>query len=154
VEAGALLRCARRQGLRHAGGREGDRRAGARPPADPAARALGAEGERRRRRPRPARHRSGAGNAGGAEPLTPSASPRLAGIAVIAAAGMLAALATGRPAFAALAAPFAVLLGAALAAPSRPQLRVGFGLDVARTLEGSTVSAGLDVHADGPAEWV
>ncbi len=73
---------------------------------------------------------------------------------MLAAAGMLSALATGRPAFAALSAPFAVFLAAALAAPSRPRLHVGFGLGAARTLEGSTVGAALDLRADGPAEWL
>jgi len=33
-------------------------------------------------------------------------------------------------------------------------LTLGFSLDVARTLEGSTVGAHLDVRADGPAEWI
>ena len=86
--------------------------------------------------------------------MTTSASPRLAGFAVLAAAGLLTALATGHPAFAAVSAPFAVFLGAALAAPSRPSLHVDFGLGATRTLEGSTVGAELDVRVDGPAEWV
>ena len=73
---------------------------------------------------------------------------------MLAAIGMLTALAAGRPALAALSAPFVVFLGAALAASSRPRLRVGFGLDTARTLEGSTLGAGIDLRADGPAEWV
>ena len=38
--------------------------------------------------------------------------------------------------------------------PPVRELRVGFSLGAARTLEGSTVGAQLDVRADGPAEWV
>jgi uncharacterized protein (DUF58 family) len=67
---------------------------------------------------------------------------------------MLAALAFGRPAFAALSVPFAVILGVAVWASPRPELRIGFSLGTARTLEGSTISAHLDVRADGPAEWI
>jgi len=67
---------------------------------------------------------------------------------------MLAALAFGRPAFAALSVPFALVLGVAVAASPRPELRIGFSLGTARTLEGSTISAHLDVRADGPAEWI
>ena len=67
---------------------------------------------------------------------------------------MLAALAVGRPVFAALAAPFAVLLGVAIAASPRPELRLGFSLDTARLLEGSTINGYLDVEADGSVEWI
>jgi uncharacterized protein (DUF58 family) len=73
---------------------------------------------------------------------------------VLAAAGMLGALALGRPAFAALSVPFAVVVGAALAASSRPELRVAFSLDSGRMLEGRTIAGRLDVRADGPAEWL
>ena len=81
----------------------------------------------------------GAADAGGLVLLTTSASPRLAGYAALAAVGMLAALALGRPAFAALSVPFAVVLGVAVAASPRPELRIGFSLDTARMLEGGTI---------------
>ena len=55
AEALARARGARRARLRHARGREGDRRAGARAPADAAAGALGAAHPRRGHRPRGAR---------------------------------------------------------------------------------------------------
>ena len=71
-----------------------------------------------------------------------------------AAVGLLAALALGRPALAALSVPFAVVLGVAVAASPRPELRIDFSLDTARMLEGGTIGAQLDVQADGPAEWV
>ena len=67
---------------------------------------------------------------------------------------MLAALALGRPAFAALSVPFALFLAVALAASGRPELRIGLSLDRARMLEGSTAGARLDVRADGPVDWV
>jgi uncharacterized protein (DUF58 family) len=94
------------------------------------------------------------GHAAAAVRTVNTASPRLAGLAALAAAGMLTAVATGRPAFAALSAPIAVFLGAALAASSPPRLNVGFGLTAARILEGSTVRAELDVSINGAAEWV
>ena len=50
--------------------------------------------------------------------------------------------------------PFAVVLGVAVAASPRPELRIGFSLDTARMLEGGTIGAQLDVRADGPAEWI
>ena len=50
--------------------------------------------------------------------------------------------------------PFAVLLGVAVAASPRPELRIGFSLEAARMLEGGTIGGQLDVQADGPAEWV
>jgi uncharacterized protein (DUF58 family) len=67
---------------------------------------------------------------------------------------MLAALALGRPVLAALSVPFALVLGVAVAASPRPELRIGFTLDTVRTLEGSTIGAHLDVRADGAAEWI
>lgn len=67
---------------------------------------------------------------------------------------MLAALAFGRPAFAAVSIPFAVVLGVAVAASPRPDLRIGFTLDAGRMLEGDAVGAHLDVRADGPVEWI
>lgn len=74
----------------------------------------------------------------------------------LAAVGLLAALASGRPAFAAVAAPFALVLVVAVAAAPRPRLRVGLAIAETRTLEGSTVAAHLDVEADPStgAEWV
>src|SRR4029079_12186588 len=152
--ARALLRGAPGTGLRHPRGCEGDRGAGAGAQAHAPARAVGAAGERRRCRARLARDGPGAADAGGPVPLTTSASPRLAGYAALGAVGLLAALAFGRPALAAMSVPFAVALGLGFAASSRPELNLGFSLDVARTLEGSTVGAHLDVRADGPAEWI
>ena len=53
-----------------------------------------------------------------------------------------------------MAVPFAVLLGIAVAASPRPELRIGLTSDTARTLEGGTIGVRLDVRTDAPAEWV
>ena len=67
---------------------------------------------------------------------------------------MLAALASGLVAAAALAAPFALALVVALSASRRPRLRVAFTLDRGRTLEGDKVGAWVDVHAESASRWL
>ena len=61
AQARTLQGCAFGPRLRHAGRREGRRRAGTRAPADAQARVVGAAGRRRRRRPRGARDRPDTG---------------------------------------------------------------------------------------------
>ncbi len=78
----------------------------------------------------------------------------MVGYAALAAVGMLAALALGRPTFAALAVPFALVLGVAVAASPRPELRIACSLDTVRMLEGGTIAARLEVQTDGRAEWI
>jgi uncharacterized protein (DUF58 family) len=67
---------------------------------------------------------------------------------------MLVALASGRAAAAALAAPFALALVVALSASRRPRLQVAFTLDRERILEGDAVGARVDVHAESAVEWL
>jgi uncharacterized protein (DUF58 family) len=79
--------------------------------------------------------------------MTGTASPKLHVYAALAGAGMIAALALGRPELAALAAPFAafVLIGLALARP--PELRAIVELDRERQIEGRHVVADMELVA-------
>ena len=80
--------------------------------------------------------------------MTRSVSPRLAGYASVAAVGLLAAVVLGRPAFAALVAPFA-LVGAIGAARARePELHVSLSLDRDRALEGEDVTATIVLRSE------
>ena len=67
--------------------------------------------------------------------------PALAGL------GLLGALAVGRPELAALAAPFAVLVGLGLAFARPPELKLFVELDRERQLEGRPVSLELELVA-------
>jgi uncharacterized protein (DUF58 family) len=70
--------------------------------------------------------------------------PALAGL------GLVGALALGRPELAALAAPFAVLVGVGLAFSRRPELKLHVELDRERQLEGRPVSLELELVAGTP----
>ena len=72
--------------------------------------------------------------------------PALAGL------GLIGALALGRPELAALAAPFAVLVGVGLAFAHRPQLKVLVELDRDRQLEGRNVGVALELVGAPRAE--
>jgi uncharacterized protein (DUF58 family) len=84
--------------------------------------------------------------------VTARATPRRAVDAALAALGLLAALATGRPAIAALAAPFLVLLVSDLARVRAPALRTSLRLSEARVLEGAVVDALVEVESRAPVE--
>ena len=68
-----------------------------------------------------------------------TASPKLGAYAGLAALGLLAALTLGRPELAVLAAPFALILFAGLAAAREPELLVWLELDKERAVEGDIV---------------
>ncbi len=72
--------------------------------------------------------------------------PALAGL------GLIGALALGRPELAALAAPFAVLVGVGLAFAHRPELRVLVEVDRDRQLEGRGVGLALELVGAPHAE--
>ncbi len=81
-----------------------------------------------------------------------TASPRLQGHAVLAAVGLVAALALRRPELAVAAAPFAVLLTLGSTLARNPRVEVDFVLDTERTLEGVEVDAELTVRAAAPVD--
>ncbi|HET7854865.1 MAG TPA: DUF58 domain-containing protein [Gaiellaceae bacterium] len=66
----------------------------------------------------------------------------------LAALGLIAALALGRPELAALAAPFAVLAAAALALAREPKLRVSLDADAERRVEGGQVELLLEGRSE------
>jgi uncharacterized protein (DUF58 family) len=86
--------------------------------------------------------------------MTPSASPRLQTYAVLAAVGLVAALAAGRPEFAALATPFVLLVAVALTGGAPLALDGGLRLERERALEGHRVGAILTVQAGGASARV
>lgn len=81
-----------------------------------------------------------------------TSAPKLGGYAGLAALGLLAALALGRPELAVLAAPFAAIVTAGLALGERPDVRVSLALARDRALEHETLPLGLELHARTPVE--
>jgi uncharacterized protein (DUF58 family) len=81
-----------------------------------------------------------------------TASPKLGAYAGLAALGLLAALALGRPELAVLASPFALVLFAGLAPAREPDLLVSLHLDRDRAIEGEIVTITIDLHARTPVE--
>jgi uncharacterized protein (DUF58 family) len=81
-----------------------------------------------------------------------TASPKLGAYAGLAALGLLAALALGRPELAVLATPFALVLFAGLAAAREPDLRVALELDRDRAVEGEVITITIDLRARAPVE--
>jgi uncharacterized protein (DUF58 family) len=77
-----------------------------------------------------------------------SATPKLSAYAALAAAGMLAALATGLPELVALAAPFALFVAIGLAQLRRPQLDAHVILGSERVLEGDDVEITIVVEVE------
>ena len=67
-------------------------------------------------------------------------TPRLHAYATLTVLGVLVALASGRPEFAALAAPFALLLTVGLAVSSRPRFTIETRLSANRVIQGDTVT--------------
>jgi uncharacterized protein (DUF58 family) len=76
-------------------------------------------------------------------------SPRLRSLIGLASAGLVGALATGRPELAVLAAPFVLFAGAGLALAEEPRLAVAIDLDHPRVLEGEEVRAAITLHNEG-----
>jgi uncharacterized protein (DUF58 family) len=81
--------------------------------------------------------------------VTRSASPRLPRYAALAAVGLVAALAAGRPELAALATPFVLLVAIALVGAAPPVLDGELRLDRERALEAEHVGATVAVQAGG-----
>lgn len=81
--------------------------------------------------------------------MSASVSPRTRGLLALAASGMIAALATGRPELALLAAPFLVLAGAGLLLAGEPRLAAEIELERTRLLEGDAVRATVRVRNEG-----
>jgi len=80
-----------------------------------------------------------------------TASPRLRTFAVVAVLGLIGGLAAGRPELAALAAPFAVLLGVGLAVSHDLGVTVDVRLDRDRAVEGEEVMLIIAAGTDPPA---
>jgi uncharacterized protein (DUF58 family) len=83
--------------------------------------------------------------------LTRRASPKLAGYAALAGAGLVAALVSGRPEIVALVAPFLLALAGGLALATPPQLSVDLTADE-RVVEGDELDARVVVHAESAVD--
>ena len=81
--------------------------------------------------------------------MSGSLAPRTPGMLALAAAGLIAALASGRPELALLSLPFLVFAGAGLILAQEPHLAAEVELDRTRLLEGETVVATVWVRNDG-----
>jgi uncharacterized protein (DUF58 family) len=81
-----------------------------------------------------------------------TASPKLGAYAGLAALGLLAALALGRPELAVLAAPFALVLFTGLASTREPELLISVELDTDRAIEGDLVTITIELRARTPIE--
>jgi uncharacterized protein (DUF58 family) len=81
-----------------------------------------------------------------------TASPKLGAYAGLSALGLLAALVLGRPEFAVLATPFALLLFAGLGSAREPDFVVGLTLDRERALEGDELTLEIELEARSPIE--
>jgi uncharacterized protein (DUF58 family) len=78
-------------------------------------------------------------------------APRTTGLLALAAGGLVAALATGRPELAVLAVPFLVFVGVGLLLASEPRLAAEVELDRNRLLEGETAIAKVRLRNKGTA---
>ena len=81
--------------------------------------------------------------------MTRAGSPRIEGYAVVAAIGLVAALALRRPELAIVAAPFAVVLAVGTRLARDPRVAVELRLTTDRTVEEADVEAALTVRAEG-----
>jgi uncharacterized protein (DUF58 family) len=81
--------------------------------------------------------------------MTRSVSPRLEGLIGLAGAGLIGALATGRPELAVLAAPFVLFAGVGLALAEEPRLAAAVAVEDARVLEGEQLRATITLHNEG-----
>ena len=86
--------------------------------------------------------------------MTRTASPKLAGYAGLAALALVAALVLGRPELAAVAAPFALAVGAGLAFAGRPEIDARASLASERALEGDHVTLTLQLAPSEPVARV
>ena len=81
-----------------------------------------------------------------------SASPRVTAYAVLAAAGLIGALAARRPELAVLAAPFAVTLALGLRLDREPRVGVWISLGRERALERDELPLVLELNSEAPVE--
>jgi len=79
-----------------------------------------------------------------------SLSPRTPGVLALGGAGLIAALATGRPELALIAVPFLVFGGAGLMLAREPQVTAAVEAERLRFLEGEELTAMVRVRNDGP----
>ena len=79
-----------------------------------------------------------------------SLSPRTPGVLALAGAGLIAALATGRPELALMAVPFLVFGGAGLVLAQEPHVTAAVEPERLRVLEGEELAATVRVRNDGP----
>ncbi len=86
--------------------------------------------------------------------MTITVSPRLQTYTALAAIALIAALAAGRPEFAALATPFVLLVAVGLAGAAPPALDGALRLDRERALEAEHVGATVTIQACGAAARV
>jgi len=84
--------------------------------------------------------------------MTRSVSPRLGAYAALAASGLVAALALGRPERVAAAAPFALVLAWGLVLGERPRLELHVEVDRNRALEGEELLATIRVRSETAIE--
>jgi uncharacterized protein (DUF58 family) len=84
--------------------------------------------------------------------VTRSTSAKVHAYPGLAALGLVAAVALGRPELAALAAPFAVLAAAGFALAREPELRVHLDLDAERRVEGGELHLQVEVASVRPVE--
>ena len=79
-------------------------------------------------------------------------APKLTAYTGLAAFGLLAAVALGRPELAVLAAPFALVAAVGLPLAREPSIRSRSSVSVERTVEGGTVSVDLDLRAEAAVQ--
>jgi uncharacterized protein (DUF58 family) len=80
--------------------------------------------------------------------MTRTTAPKLTAYTGLAAFGLLAAVALGRPELAVLAAPFALVAAVGLPLAREPSMRCWSSVSVERTVEGGTVQVELDLRAE------
>jgi len=80
--------------------------------------------------------------------VTRAATPKLGAYAGLAALGLLAGLALGRPEVVALAAPFALVVCLGALAARRPDLELAVELDRERALEGDEIGVRIDLDSE------
>jgi uncharacterized protein (DUF58 family) len=81
--------------------------------------------------------------------VTRPLAPRLRGLIALAACGVVAGLASGRPELVVLATPFIVFVAVALALSDEPRLRGTIAVDRSRVLEGDCLQASVTVRNEG-----
>ena len=84
--------------------------------------------------------------------MTRTTAPKLTAYTGLAAFGLLAAVALGRPELAVLAAPFALVASVGLPLAREPSMRSWSSVSVERTVEGGTVQVELDLRAEAAVQ--